>query len=156
PMAMPKTAGSTPRSTRTSHHVPARARSACATTPGSFHSLRSRSRCKTGPSPRAGPLAWTPVSTMDISSSLSRGLAEFLPFTAAEGQTSIIRRLRPQKVPHRVHLSRVIGDVKHRVLQVFAVGEAGRAPGDAGVRIGILRLEMGHRLLVHPQQLPAD
>lgn len=55
---------------------------------------------------------------------------------------SIVRRLLSQKMPHRIHLSRVVGDVKHRVLQEFSVGKAGLAPRNLGVRVGIQGLEM--------------
>src|SRR5258708_4824765 len=43
-MAIPKTAGSTPRSPSVTHQAAVRARSARGRTPTSFHSLRSRKR----------------------------------------------------------------------------------------------------------------
>src|SRR5438445_586205 len=47
PMAMPNTAGSTPRRMSTTHQLMARKRSAFGSTPKNFHSLRSRRRRNT-------------------------------------------------------------------------------------------------------------
>src|ERR1700722_235321 len=50
PMAIAKTAGSTPRRTRTTHHATARGPAALGKAAKNFHSLRVRRRSNTGPS----------------------------------------------------------------------------------------------------------
>src|SRR5438046_1519879 len=60
-MAIAKSAGSTPRSTRTTHHTTARGRSAFGSTAKNFHSFRALRRSNTG-QPSETNIAWGPTA----------------------------------------------------------------------------------------------